>query len=158
MGVEIERKFLLAGNEWRACVGRSVEIVQGYLAQTESCSIRARIAGNSGALNLKGLTLGVSRSEFEFEVPVEDARQIIEQYCRGAVIQKTRHYLELGGHQWEIDEFAGENTGLIVAELELRSENEVFDKPRWLGIEVTGEARYYNICLAKKPYRTWRHA
>lgn len=156
MAVEIERKFLLSSERWRAAVTRSVEIVQGYIAESDTASVRVRVADQNGSLNLKGLTLGITRKEYEYDLPVAEAREILAELCAARVITKTRHHAEHEGHNWEIDEFAGRNTGLVVAEIELSSENEVFARPEWLGEEVSGDPRYYNLRLVEQPYGTWQ--
>ena len=156
MAVEIERKFLLASDSWRAAVTDSVEIVQGYIADSDTSTVRVRVAGENGSLNIKGPTLGITRKEYEYDLPLADAREILAEFCVARVITKTRHHAEHRGRIWEIDEFAGGNAGLIVAEIELSSENEVFDRPGWLGDEVSGDPRYYNVCLVKQPYGSWQ--
>ena len=156
MAIEIERKFLLASDRWRAAVTHSVEIVQGYIAESDTSSVRVRIAGENGSLNIKGPTLGITRKEYEYDLPLADAREILAEFCAARVITKMRHHAEHKGHIWEIDEFAGRNAGLIVAEIELSSENEVFDRPGWLGDEVSGDPRYYNVCLVEQPYGSWQ--
>jgi adenylate cyclase len=156
VAIEIERKFLLASDRWRAAVTNSVEIVQGYIAESDTSSVRVRIAGENGSLNIKGPTLGITRKEYEYDLPLADAREILSEFCAARVITKTRHHAEHKGHIWEIDEFAGRNAGLIVAEIELSSENEVFDRPGWLGDEVSGDPRYYNVCLVEQPYGSWQ--
>jgi adenylate cyclase len=156
VAVEIERKFLLSSERWRAAVTQSEEIVQGYLAESETSSVRIRIAGEDASLNIKGPTLGITRREFEYDLPPADAREILTQFCAARIIRKTRHHAEHEGHSWEIDEFSGGNTGLIVAEIELSSENEIFVRPEWLGDEVTGDPRYYNVCLVGHPFGNWQ--
>ena len=111
MGLEIERKFLIASDEWRSQATSSVEIVQGYIAETGSCSVRVRIAGEVATLNFKGLTIGRQRAEFEYPLPVEDARSMMEQFCEERMISKTRHHVPVDGHIWEVDEFEGINEG-----------------------------------------------
>lgn len=155
MATEIERKFLVADDSWRDQVTHSQVFKQGYLASNEKSSVRVRIAGAHAWLNLKGATLGQSRLEFEYEIPVEDAEQILENLCDRPYIEKTRYYVEHAGHTWEIDEFAGDNAGLIMAEVELNSENERISLPTWIGKEVTEDPRYYNACLVKQPFNTW---
>jgi adenylate cyclase len=156
MAVEIERKFLLSSEKWRAVVTRSVEIIQGYIAESDTSSVRVRVADQCGSLNLKGLTLGITRKEYEYDLPLAEAREILAEFCAARVITKTRYHVEHEGHVWEIDEFSGENTGLVIAEIELSSESEVFARPEWLGDEVSGDPRYYNLRLAEQPYGTWR--
>ena len=155
MGLEIERKFLLVTPAWRDEVVASKPIVQGYIALTESCSIRVRVAGTEATLNFKGLTIGMKRSEFEYPIPLDDARAMLEEYCGDRRIEKRRHLVDHAGHRWEIDEFEGANAGLVVAEVELASEDETFERPGWLGEEVTEDLRYYNIALVERPYGSW---
>lgn len=155
MAREIERKFLLSGDGWRAAVSHSVVMCQGYLATTETVSIRIRQEGDEAFLNLKSATLGVSRDEYEFPLPVGGAQEVLERFCAGRCIRKIRHYVPVGRHEWEIDEFSGANAGLLVAEIELGAEDEAFERPAWLGREVSHEQRYYNVCLVEHPYTAW---
>lgn len=155
MGIEIERKFLLADDRWRALVGRSQSMQQGYLAaEGGRASTRVRIEGDHATLNIKAAVVGSARAEYEYEIPLAEGREILATLCVG-VLEKTRHYVERDGLTWEIDEFSGANTGLIVAEIELERVDQAFDRPAWLGAEVTGERRYYNHHLALHPYSTW---
>ena len=156
MGREIERKFLVSGESWRAEVERSEDYSQGYLAENERCSVRVRTGNNRAWLNIKGATRGVSRLEYEYEIPLEDAAEIFERLSGDRVVEKRRHFVSCSGHEWEIDEFKGRNAPLIVAELELASEDEAFTRPSWLGEEVTEDERYYNLYLAKTPFSTWK--
>ncbi|MEX2524085.1 MAG: CYTH domain-containing protein [Gammaproteobacteria bacterium] len=155
MATEIERKFLVNDDSWRASVSRKVDIIQGYLANTERGSIRVRVSGSAANLNIKSMTLGVTRQEYDYPIPANDARAMIDGLCMQPVIDKTRHYVEYNGHTWEIDEFHGINAGLIVAELEVDREDEAFDPPPWLGKEVSDDPRYYNVCLVEYPYSDW---
>jgi len=161
MGIEIERKFLVASDAWRARVERSVRMAQGYLNDADSVtsgrqqvSMRVRIAGEEARLNLKSREAGPSRQEFEYAIPLADAENLLK-LCVGGLIDKHRHYVRHEGHLWEIDEFAGENEGLVVAEIELGRVDEPFSKPEWLGKEVTELPRYYNLLLAQKPFLRW---
>ncbi len=153
MAIEIERKFLVADG-WRDAVTRAVPMRQGYLGGSR-CSVRIRIAGEGAQINIKSRELGRRRLEFEYQIPAGDAHEMLDRLADGALVEKTRHYVEIGDHIWEIDEFAGDNAGLVVAEIELNSEDERFDRPPWLGPEVTDDARYYNLALARHPYRKW---
>lgn len=154
MPLEIERKFLIdQGVLERLEAG--VRIVQGYLPTRESCTARARIKGGKGYLTLKGRGIGLVRPEFEYEIPVAEARQIIDELCSGGVIDKTRYEYEDNGHIWEIDVFHGDNEGLVVAELELASESEQVDLPEWIRQEVTQDLRYYNAQLVRCPFKAW---
>lgn len=155
MAQEIERKFLVTGEGWRDGAHASVHCVQGYLASDASCSIRVRIAGERAWLGIKGANLGIERTEFEYRIPLADARELLARFCVRPLIEKTRHYLHYGGHLWEIDEFAGENAGLVVAELELERVDEPFERPPWLGDEVSADPRYYNVSLVTRPYGRW---
>ncbi len=164
MAVEIERKFLLAGDGWRGTVERSQPMAQGYLNDlgvvtggAQKASVRVRIEGEDAFLNIKSAQAGRQRLEFEYPVPVEEARQLLD-LCVGGRVRKQRHYVRHGGHLWEIDEFEGDNAGLVVAEIELDAVDEVFERPDWLGAEVTDLPRYYNLALADRPWSTWTDA
>ena len=161
MGIEIERKFLLRSDAWRDAVERSVRMAQGYLndhdavaSGRQQASVRVRIAGAQAFLNLKSREAGPSRQEFDYEIPVADAEALL-RLCVGGLIDKTRHYVRHAGWLWEIDEFAGANAGLRVAEIELPSVEARFERPAWLGEEVTEHVRYYNLALAARPFRDW---
>lgn len=161
MGIEIERKFLVIGDAWRALATRRQRMAQGYLndaaslqAGAQKASVRVRIAGEHAALNLKSRELGASRQEFEYPIPLADAEALLA-LCVGGTIDKTRHYVSVGGHLWEVDEFHGENAGLVVAEIELSAVDEAFERPSWAGAEVTELTRYYNLALAARPYAQW---
>lgn len=156
MATEIERKFLVNDNAWRASVSRKVDIIQGYLANTERGSIRIRVSGSEANLNIKSMTLGVTRQEYDYPIPARDARAMLDELCMQPLIEKTRHYVEYNNHTWEIDEFHGINAGLVVAELEVDREDEAFDPPPWLGKEVSDDPRYYNVCLVEHPYSKWK--
>ena len=155
MGTEIERKFLTVNDSWRTSVYRSESLCQGYLVSDERRSVRVRIAGDTARLNIKSATVGLSRSEYEYPIPVADAREILDQLCSQPLLEKTRHYLRYGAHVWEIDVFEGDNAGLIVAEVELSHPDEKFLKPAWAGEEVSHQRRYYNAYLVKHPYKDW---
>lgn len=153
MGLEIERKFLPRDDGWRA--GPPGErLVQGYLSRDPARTVRVRIAGERAFLTIKGPTLGASRAEFEYPVPPADAQAMLA-LCDGPVIDKIRHLREHGGLLWEVDEFLGDNRGLVVAEVELASEDQRFEPPPWLGSEVTGDVRYYNAHLSVHPFTRW---
>lgn len=153
MAIEIERKFLLRDGRWRAAVERSTRMVQAYLGG-ERCSIRVRIEGEAAFLNLKSKQIGSRRLEYEYPVPLADAEQMLVAFG-GQQVAKTRHYVNHAGHLWEIDEFDGDNRGLLVAEIELDAEDEAFERPAWLGTEVTEQTRYYNVSLALSPFAGW---
>ena len=154
MPKEIERKFLLDGEDWRA-LADGVFLCQGYLAAGPECAVRVRIAGDKAWIGVKGRTSGATRQEFEYPVPIGDAREMIETLAERPLIEKTRHVIPFAGHIWEVDEFSGENKGLIIAEIELENEDEPFEKPAWIGREVTGDPRYYNANLVRNPFRLW---
>lgn len=156
MGIEIEKKFLLANDNWRTQVEKSIQFRQGYLVGSEKASVRVRIEGDKSNLNIKGATLGVRRQEFEYPIPMGDAQELLSTLCDKPLIEKTRHYIYSGDHVWEIDEFSGDNDGLIVAEVELNDEHEVFEHHDWLGPQVSHDKRYYNSMLIKNPYKNWK--
>lgn len=155
MPLEIERKFLVRSDEWRAQVQSRELLKQGYLTSGAACSIRARVAGEHAWLNIKAKRSGMTRLEFEYPIPRADADEILSELCNGPLLEKYRHRIPAGELVWEIDEFLGANAGLIVAEIELPSEQTSFARPPWLGQEVTDDVRYYNFNLAQKPYREW---
>ncbi len=154
MPIEIERKFLLKNDSWRPGAGGS-EYRQGYLAADAERSVRVRQSGQKAWLAVKGAGEGIARLEFEYEIPVADAEELLK-LCRPTIIEKTRYLLRQGKHCWEIDEFHGDNEGLLLAEIELDDADEAFDKPDWLGEEVTHDPRYYNAMLSTNPYCRWR--
>lgn len=156
MPVEIERKFIVLGDAWRREVSRSERMAQGYLAgpPASKCSVRVRIAGEAAHLNIKSLAIGIERDEYEYEIPLADAERMLGTLA-GNRVEKTRHRVEIGAHVFEVDEFTGENAGLVVAEVELDDANEAFPRPAWLGREVSDLARYYNLNLATHPYARW---
>lgn len=154
MGAEIERKFLVTNDSWRADA-TPVHCVQGYLAIGPPVSVRVRVIGEDANLNIKQSTLEIARAEFEYPIPLKDAHSLLDAFCGGRTVDKTRHYLQHAGMTWEIDEFHGANAGLVVAEIELESTTQPFERPRWIGQEVSGDARYLNSSLALKPYSTW---
>ena len=155
MAIEIERKFLVATDEWRAQVSKRLPMHQGYLAaEGGQASMRVRVQGDEARLNIKAAVVGRSRAEYDYPMPLADAQEILDTLCVGC-LQKTRYWVPFAGHTWEVDEFDGDNRGLVVAELELEAEDTQFELPPWLGEEVTDQRRYYNHALALKPYRTW---
>src|SRR4051812_1153782 len=155
MALEIERKFLVRSDAWRAEVANRELLRQGYLTSGSQCSIRARIAGAQAWLNIKARRSGMTRLEFEYPIPVADADEILNELAQGPILEKYRHRVPAGEYVWEIDEFLGANAGLIVAEIELTSEDAVFGRPSWLGEEVTEDERYYNFNLARRPFKDW---
>jgi adenylate cyclase len=157
MPLEIERKFLLKSDAWRKLAQRSQRMSQGYLASGGRVSLRVRIAGDEARLNMKTGGVGVSRQEYEYPIPVAEARELLA-LAEGSLIDKTRHFVEHAGKTWEVDEFHGDNSGLVVAELELEREGEQFAVPPWIGKEVSQLARYYNSRLVGHPYCAWTEA
>jgi adenylate cyclase len=157
MGIEIERKFLLRHDGWKQKVVKSVHLCQGYLrtGTDSACSVRVRVDGDEARLNIKSATLGTTRTEFDFGIPAADGEAILLELCARPYIEKTRHYVEHAGHWWEIDIFEGDNAGLAVAEIELKSETEAFELPEWIGDEVSHDPRYYNSNLVRHPYSKW---
>lgn len=155
MSIEIEHKFLLKNDHWRQHVERSVRYKQGYLSSDQHSSIRVRISDSQAWVNIKSAVIGTQRLEYEYEIPLTDAEDILTLLCHKPLIEKMRHFVRHGQHTWEIDEFGGENAGLIVAEIELAAADEAFERPEWLGEEVTHEIKYYNNQLCLHPYRSW---
>jgi len=154
MGIEIERKFLLASDGWRG-LGTPTRMRQGYLAADPVRTVRVRIEGDRAVITIKSKSTGASRGEWEYEIPVQDATELLDGLCEQPLVEKTRHRIAHAGHVWEVDEFCGDNAGLVVAEIELASEDEAFEKPDWIGVEVTGDKRYYNCSLIRQPYSQW---
>ena len=154
MGVEIERKFLLAGDAWRG-LGQAVLLRQGYLSSARERVVRVRIEGEQAMLTIKGANVGASRGEWEYPIPLADAVELLDGLCEQPLIEKVRHRIEHAGMVWEVDEFLGANAGLVVAEIELASEDQPFEKPDWVGAEVSGDARYYNANLIRHPFSQW---
>ncbi|MGB3788134.1 MAG: CYTH domain-containing protein [Phormidesmis sp.] len=155
MAKEIERKFLVISDSWRPSATGKL-YCQGYIATAvRGQSVRVRIAGDQGYLTIKGPTDGLSRAEFEYPIPIADAKEMLDTLCVQPLIEKTRYRLPLGEVVWEIDEFKGENAGLIIAEVELASESQSVALPDWVGAEVSGQAKYYNASLVRNPYSNW---
>ncbi len=169
MPIEIERKFLVTGDGWRAAARKVATMAQGYLNDLAAmdvadgrraamkASVRVRIAGDEAFLNLKSREAGHTRQEFDYPIPVADGRALLALGV-GGLIDKRRHYVDVDGHLWEVDEFLGDNAGLVVAEIELTSADEPFARPDWAGREVTDSLRYYNLALATHPYSQWSEA
>ena len=161
MGIEIERKFLVTGDGWRAAAHAVVPMAQGYLNDAASietgaqkASVRVRVEGEAAFLNIKSRDAGTTRQEFELPLSMDDAQALLE-LCVGGRVQKRRHLVRHGGHLWEVDEFLGDNAGLVVAEIELDDPDETFAHPDWLGAEVTAQTRYFNLALATRPFSSW---
>lgn len=155
MALEVEHKFLLANDDWRQRIEHSVHYKQGYLSSSPLSSVRVRISDSQAWLNIKSATIGSHRQEFEYEIPLSDADSILDALCHKPLVEKMRHFVHYDRHLWEIDEFMGDNAGLIVAEIELSQIGESFEKPAWIGEEVTQDLRYYNNNLSRYPYKDW---
>ena len=156
--IEIERKFLVKANDFKAEAFKKTRIVQGFLNTDPHRTVRIRINGEQAFITVKGLSnrTGLSRFEWEKEIPVNEAEALLD-LCEPGIIEKVRYLVKINNHTFEVDEFLGENQGLIIAEVELKDENESFTKPYWVGPEVTGDARYYNSQLSKDPYINWKN-
>ena len=156
MAQEIEKKFLVAG-DFRQSVRKATRITQGYLSSVPERTVRVRVKGDKGYITIKGIGSEsvASRFEWEKEIPVEEVMELLK-ICEPGVIDKTRYLVDVGSHTFEVDEFYGDNEGLTVAEVELGSEDEAFERPQWLGQEVTGDMKYYNSMLIKNPYKNWK--
>lgn len=155
MATEIERKFLVRNDGWRAQAQPGKRYRQGYLTSDARSSVRVRVAGDQGYLNIKSATLGITRMEYEYAIPLHDAEEMLAHLRAGPLIEKTRYLVEHAGHVWEIDVFEGDNAGLVVAEIELQSQDETFALPGWAGEEVSHDPRYYNVSLVTHPYKDW---
>ncbi len=154
MAREIERKFLLKNDSWR--FGASGEVYrQGYISVAPDRTVRVRTLGERAVLTIKGKTSGATRLEFEYDIPFQDAIEMLDRLCHEPIIEKTRYVVRMDKHTWEIDEFAGDNKGLVVAEVELAREDETLELPDWIDKEVTADPRYYNANLVSNPYSSW---
>ena len=157
MGIEIERKFLLASEAWRVSARPGIQMLQGYFERVPGFpTVRVRIAGAKAFLTVKGVVRNISRSEFEYEIPVEDAKAMLDEFCGKRIVEKTRFLVPFEGFVWEVDEYFGGNAGLFTAELELETENAEFPIPPWLGKEVSADRRYTNGALSRNPYCGWK--
>ncbi len=154
MGKEIERKFLVAGDEWRE-FSKSTHCRQGYLSTAKERIVRVRTIDGKGYLTVKGITVGATRAEYEYEIPAAEADEMLANLCEKPLVEKNRYKIKQESLTWEIDEFLGDNLGLIVVEIELKDEAQEFEKPSWIGQEVTGDPKYFNSSLAKNPYSKW---
>ena len=154
MAKEIERKFLVVGEDWRA-LAEGTRYRQGYLSTVKERVVRVRTIDDEGFLAVKGITVGATRREYEYEIPAADAGEMLDDLCEKPIIEKNRYVIALGGVTWEVDEFLGVNEGLIVAEVELQSEDQSFPRPDWIGEEVTDDPKYFNANLIARPFSTW---
>lgn len=155
MATEIERKFLINDSSWQTLADEGTVYTQGYLVGSKHASVRVRIQGKRAFLNIKSATIAITRQEFEYEIPLTDATEMLATLCEKPLINKIRYHIKQQQHLWEIDVFKDENEGLIVAEIELSDKDEMFAIPGWLGKEVSDDARYYNVCLVKHPFKDW---
>ena len=155
MSSEIEKKFLVADDSWRLAASPGVRYRQGYLSEAGPGSVRVRVGGDRAFLNIKSATLAQQRLEYEYEIPLADAEEMLDRVCLKPLVEKTRYEVRHEGHTWEVDVFEGDNAGLIVAEIELDHVEEAFARPAWIGEEVSDDPRYYNVCLVKHPYKNW---
>lgn len=155
MAIEIERKFLVETDDWRRGVESQVRLVQGYLANHQTATVRVRIKGQQAFLTIKGATHGISRAEFEYPIPVADAEVLLRDLTVSPPIEKNRYQVRYRSDLWDIDVFSGANAGLVLAEIELETADQVVDLPPWLGNEVSHDSRYYNVNLARHPYHHW---
>lgn len=155
MSIEIERKFLLLNDNWRGQV-QGEKFCQGYLCSGEGRTVRIRTVADHGFLTIKGATHGISRAEFEYEIPWKEANEMLENLCFKPLITKYRYRIPFAGFIWEVDEFLDENSGLIVAEIELQRPDQDFVRPAWVGVEVTDDPRYRNSSLVRSPYSQWK--
>jgi CYTH domain-containing protein len=155
MGKEIEKKFLILSDDWRR-LGTGEPYCQGYLNSEKGRTVRVRTINERGVLTIKGANVGETRLEYEYDIPVDEAREMLRELCHKPLIEKTRYKIPFDGFIWEVDEFQGENEGLIFAEIELEYEGQKFTLPPWIGREVTGDSRYYNASLVKNPYSNWK--
>lgn len=153
MGREIERKFLIEGDGWRT--GPGMRLRQGYLSTAKERTVRVRTAGDKATLTIKGVAQRATRDEYEYGIPLSDAEEMLDNLCERPLIDKHRYRIECGGLIWEVDEFLGDNDGLVLAEVELESEDQSFEMPSWIGKEVTEDPRYFNANLVRHPYREW---
>lgn len=154
MAIEIERRYLVINDSWKTEIQGIFSIKQGYLNLEPESNVRVRVKDDKGYLTIKGEPNNISRQEFEYEIPIEDAEKILT-LCQSPIIEKVRYEILIEDHIWEIDEFSGKNQGLIIAEIELTSEEQAYKKPEWLGIEVSNNPDYYNLSLIQKPYSSW---
>ncbi len=155
MAIEIERKFLVQDNSWRDNYAKKVKLRQGYLMISKDCTVRVRVSDTEGWISVKGQSVNISRSEFEYPIPRADAEKMLAEFAAGNLIEKIRYFINYQGSEWVVDEFSGHNRGLILTEIELSSEDAAYQKPAWAGKEVSGDHRYSNSGLSQHPYLNW---
>ena len=156
MAKEVERKFTVKSDQWKVAASHHCRYTQGYLAGNERSSVRIRIAGDKANINIKSATLGIERLEYEYDVKLDDAREMLDLLCEKPIIDKTRYFVPFGGKTWEVDLFHGDNDGLVVAEIELEHSDETFELPEWADQDVSHDPRYYNVSLVTHPYKDWQ--
>ncbi|MCP3965809.1 MAG: CYTH domain-containing protein [Lentisphaerae bacterium] len=156
MGKEIERKYIVQSNAWRDEYSSKKDFCQGYIAHSKNCVVRVRVTDDQAMITVKGEAINITRSEYEYSIPREDALKMLLEFAADNLIEKTRYFAEFGGNDWVIDEYFGRNEGLIVAEIEIPDEATEFDIPAWIGKEVSTEWKYSNASLAKKPFKEWK--
>ena len=154
MGIEIERKFLITGNDWRKGA-QSSKYRQGYIFAEKKGVVRVRTIDQKGYLTIKSAPVGLKRQEYEYEIPLADANAMLDNLCENYIVEKKRYKIKFADHVWEIDEFTGRNEGLLLAEIELSDENESFERPPWIGEEISQDSKYHNSNLSKKPFCNW---
>jgi len=155
MPVEIERKYLLRNNDWQLNADQGTNYMQGYIIGSDKASVRVRIQGTQAFINIKSATLGIKRQEFEYAIPLDEAEELLSSLCEKPLVKKTRYFVIENSDKWEVDVFSDENEGLVVAEIELQSEDQNIELPSWCGQEVSEDPRYYNVNLAKHPFSKW---
>ncbi len=155
MPVEIERKYLLRNDDWRLNANHGTKFEQGYIIGSDKASVRVRTEGSKAFINIKSATLGVKRLEYEYAIPLDEAQELMTSLCEKPLVQKTRYIVIENGDEWEVDVFEGDNKGLVVAEIELQSEQQSIELPSWCGEEVSNDPKYYNVNLAKQPFSEW---
>ena len=155
MGIEIERKFLLKNDSWRDHYTKKMELRQAYLSRSKDCTVRVRVADEDAWITVKGKAENISRSEFEYLIPKADAENMLMEFAADNIVEKIRYFIDYEGSEWVVDEFFGRNRGLVLAEIELKSEEVIFEKPAWLGEDVSNDYRYCNSNLSQNPYENW---
>ncbi|MBI9088701.1 MAG: CYTH domain-containing protein [Desulfobacterium sp.] len=156
MGIEIERKFLLKNDAWKKSDAKPLVLKQGYIKNSKESVVRIRTSGSTGFITVKGRTRNAKRLEYEYEIPVKDAEEMLDKLCDKPLVEKKRYTIDHGGFQWSVDQFLGANLGLVVAEIELETEEQAFEPPSWIGKEVTEDPRYFNSNLIASPYSNWK--
>jgi len=157
MGIEIERKFLLKNDSWRNHYSKKMELRQGYLSGSADCTVRVRVSDEEGWITVKGRFRNITRSEFEYLIPKADAENMLLEFAGENIVEKMRYFIDYKGNEWVVDEFFGRNRGLVLAELELKFEDVIYEKPAWLGEDVSNDYRYCNSNLSRNPYSSWKN-